>query len=226
MNILIIEDDKEIAEFISKGLEEKDYSTTVALTGTEGLKLAKSNKYDVMVVDRMLPGIEGLDIIKEIRAEKNNTPTIILSALGETDDRVAGLKAGGDDYLVKPFAFAELLARIESLTRRSNVTPNVETELSAHGLTLNLLKRKAIRGDQEIEFNGKEFNLLEYLLRNKGQVITRTMILENVWNYHFDPQTNIIDVHISRLRQKLGQVSGQPFVRTIRGAGYMIDADE
>ena len=226
MKILIIEDDREIAEFISKGLAENNYDATLSFTGGEGLRLAKENKYDVMVIDRMLPEIGGLEIIKEIRANNNNVPTLILSALGDTDDRVAGLRAGGDDYLVKPFAFAELLARIDALARRSNASKNIATELSAHGLTLDLLKRRAIKDEEEMELKGKEFNLLEYLLRNKGQVITRTMILENVWHYHFDPQTNIIDVHISRLRHKLGKVAGQPFIKTVRGAGYMIKADE
>lgn len=226
MEVLIIEDDKEIADFISQSLEKSKHDSEVAYDGNSGLEKALNNKYDVLIVDRMLPEIEGLEIIKKLREKNITTPVLILSALGETDDRVKGLKSGGDDYLVKPFAFEELLARIEALVRREAMKNNVQTEIEVHGLTLDLLKRTAIRDNEEIELNGKEFKLLEYLLRNQGQNITRTMILENVWNYHFDPQTNIIDVHISRLRQKLGKIDGQPFIRTVRGSGYTIAADE
>lgn len=226
MKALIIEDDKEIAEFISKGLVENGYQTNISHTGLSGLNLARKNQYDVMIVDRMLPELEGLEIIKKLREENNNTPALILSALGDTDDRIMGLRAGGDDYLSKPFALAELLARIDALTRRRKADKIETSTLSSHDLILDLLKRKAIRGDENIELKGKEFGLLEYLLRHKGQIVTRTMILENVWNYHFDPQTNIIDVHISRLRQKLGKVDGKPFIKTVRGAGYMISSDD
>ncbi|MBN8532443.1 MAG: response regulator transcription factor, partial [Alphaproteobacteria bacterium] len=188
------------------------------------LFLATTEKYDALIVDRMLPGVDGLTVIRTLRASGNNVPVLILSALSDVDDRVKGLRAGGDDYLVKPFAFEELLARIEVLARRAARSAGEgETQLSAGDLVMNLLKRKVTRAGKEIELQSREFRLLEYLLRHKGQVVTRTMLLEQVWDYHFDPQTNVIDVHISRLRRKLDSGFDQPLIKTVRGAGYLIE---
>ena len=191
----------------------------------DGILLSSNEQYDVILVDRMLPSVDGLTIIKMLRGAGNITPILIFSALGEVDDRVKGLRAGGDDYLVKPFAFSELVARIEALDRRNKKSAEVETSLSAQDIELNLLTRKVKRGGEEITLQATEFRLLEYLLRHKGQVVTRTMLLEYVWDYHFDPQTNVIDVHISRLRQKIGKESGNQIIKTMRGAGYIIDED-
>jgi len=224
MRALLIEDDSTVCNFITKGLEEQGYSVDMANDGQEGMKKATTETYDVMIIDRMLPSIDGLTIIKAVRAAGNNTPAIVLSALGEVDDRVKGLKAGGDDYLVKPFAFSELLARIEAIIRRSEFSSEVVTELSVGDLNMNLLSRKVSRDGQKIDLQSREFKLLEYLVRNQGQVVTRTMLLENVWNYHFDPQTNVIDVHISRLRSKIDKDFDPPLIRTVRGAGYIIEA--
>ncbi|MEQ9023227.1 MAG: response regulator transcription factor [Pseudomonadales bacterium] len=224
MRALLIEDDTTVCNYITKGLKEQGYSVDMANDGQEGLNKATSEVYDVMVVDRMLPNVDGLNILKAVRAAGNNTPVIVLSALGEVDDRVKGLKAGGDDYLVKPFAFSELLARIEAIIRRSEFSSEVVTELSVGDLKMNLLSRKVTRAGQKIDLQSREFKLLEYLVRNQGQVVTRTMLLENVWNYHFDPQTNVIDVHISRLRSKIDKDFDPPLIRTVRGAGYIIEA--
>jgi len=183
--------------------------------------MAAGESYDVMIIDRMLPGLDGLSIIQTIRAAGNTTPVLVLSALGKVDDRVKGLRAGGDDYLVKPFAFAELLARIEALARRGGGTPT-ETRLRVADLEMDLLARRVVRAAQDIDLQPREFQLLEYLMRHAGQVVTRTMLLENVWDYHFDPQTNLIDVHISRLRQKVDKGHDQPLIHTVRGAGYRL----
>ena len=224
MRILVIEDDQEVASYISKGMKEAGHTIDTADNGKNGLFLATTEDYDAMIVDRMLPELDGLTIIKTIRGAGNNTPALILSALGEVDDRVKGLRSGGDDYLVKPFAFAELLARIEVLSRRQdNATTTHETVLNAGDLELNLLSRKVARGGQNIDLQSREFQLLEYMLRNKGQVVTRTMLLEHVWDYHFDPQTNVIDVHISRLRSKIDKDFNTKIIRTVRGAGYIIE---
>jgi len=223
MRILCIEDDQELLEYVSKGLGETGHVVDVADNGKDGLFLSSTEKYDVILVDRMLPEIDGLTIIKTLRGTGNITPILIFSALGEVDDRVKGLRAGGDDYLVKPFAFSELLARIEALHRRNRKSADVETILSAHDIELNLLTRKVNCSGKEITLQATEFRLLEYLLRHKGQIVTRTMLLEYVWDYHFDPQTNVIDVHISRLRQKIGQDAEKEIIKTIRGSGYIID---
>jgi two-component system, OmpR family, response regulator len=224
MKVLIIEDDAKVADYIKNGLAENGHATDIAGNGKDGLFLATTEKYDVMIVDRMLPELDGLTIIKTLRGADNATPALILSALGEVDDRVKGLRSGGDDYLVKPFAFSELLARIEVLYRRGTQSAVTETRLSAHGIELDLLSRKIFRDGKALnDIQPREFRLLEYLLRHKGQVVTRTMLLENVWDYHFDPQTNVIDVHISRLRGKVDRNADNPIIKTVRGAGYIIE---
>jgi two-component system OmpR family response regulator len=224
MRILVIEDDEDVSAYISKGMKEAGHTINTADNGKDGLFLATTEDYDVLIVDRMLPELDGLTIIKTIRGAENTTPALILSALGEVDDRVKGLRCGGDDYLVKPFAFAELLARIEILGRRQdNNGTNEQTTLRAGDIELNLLSRKVTRGDQDIDLQSREFRLLEYMLRHKGQIVTRTMLLEQVWDYHFDPQTNVIDVHISRLRSKIDNGFETKTIRTVRGAGYIIE---
>ena len=225
MKILLIEDDEEVSSFARNGFKEHGHTVDIADNGKDGLFLATSEQYDVIVTDRMLPGIDGLTILKTIRGSNNSTPVLILSALGEVDDRVEGLRAGSDDYLTKPFAFSELLARVESLSRRGKEIEASahETTLSAGDLTVDLLSRKAQRGGKKIDLQTREFKLLEYLLRHKGQVVTRTMLLEHVWEYHFDPQTNIIDVHISRLRAKVDKGHEKALIKTIRGTGYIIE---
>lgn len=227
MRILIIEDDKDVLAFIGKGLAEHGHTADKAANGKDGLFLATTETYDVIITDLMIPAPDGLTIIKTLRAAGNTTPVLILSALGEVDDRVKGLRSGGDDYLVKPFAFSELLARVEILGRRAApASPDHDSHLRAGDLEMDLLKRKVRRKNQEIVLQSREFRLLEYLLRHKGQVVTRTMLLENVWDYHFDPQTNVIDVHISRLRQKIDKNFPYPLIRTVRGAGYKIEETE
>jgi len=224
MKILIIEDDKNVSAYISKGLSEAGHIADIADNGKDGLFLAQNEKYDALIVDRMLPEINGLSVIQELRGSGHHTPILILSALGDVDDRVKGLRSGGDDYLVKPFAFAELLARVEILARRNqnHNNSNQETVLKTGDLELDLLTRKIKRGQKKIELQSREFNLLEYMLRHKGQIVTRTMLLEAVWDYHFDPQTNVIDVHISRLRKKIDDQGGK-IIKTVRGAGYIIE---
>lgn len=224
MRILVIEDDQEVSAYISKGMKEVGHIVDTAYNGKDGLFLATTEEYDTMIVDRMLPELDGLTIIKTIRGAGNKTPALILSALGEVDDRVKGLRSGGDDYLVKPFAFAELLARIEILSRRQdNSSSGEETTLITEDLELNLLSRKVTRSGKDIDLQSREFQLLEYMMRNKNQVVTRTMLLEHVWDYHFDPQTNVIDVHISRLRGKIDKGFENKIIRTVRGAGYIIE---
>ncbi len=224
MRLLIIEDDFAISAFISKGMKEAGHTVDAADNGKNGLFLATTENYDAMIVDRMLPEIDGLTIIKTLRGTGNATPALILSALGEIDDRVKGLRSGGDDYLVKPFAFSELLARIEILGRRQGASAKGEdVKLSAGDLELNLLSRKVTRAGKSIDLQSREFQLLEYMLKHKGQIVTRTMLLEQVWDYHFDPQTNVIDVHISRLRSKVDKGFETQLIRTMRGAGYIIE---
>jgi two-component system OmpR family response regulator len=225
MRILCIEDDPDLLSYIIQGLTQEGYVVDSAADGKNGLFLATTEQYDVILIDRMLPEIDGLTVIKTLRGTGNITPILIFSALGEVDDRVKGLRSGGDDYLVKPFAFSELTARIEALNRRNKKTSETETKLFAKDLELDLLKREARVGDKIVELQSTEYRLLEYLLRNKGQIVTRTMLLEYVWDYHFDPQTNVIDVHISRLRHKIKQDEPQYLIKTKRGAGYIIEDD-
>ncbi len=223
MKILIIEDDPRIRAYVDKGLKEAGHAADLAEDGETGLHLAATEKYDVLIVDRMLPKLDGLSIIKTLRGSGNLTGILILSALGDVDDKVTGLRSGGDDYLVKPFAFVELLARVEALDKRAS-SPHASQSitLKAGDLEMDLLARKVRRSGKVIELQTREFRLLEYLLKFKGQLVTRTMLLEGVWDYHFDPQTSVIDVHISRLRKKLGD-SGNTFIKTVRGAGYIIE---
>ena len=222
MRVLLIEDDASVAEYIVKGLRESGYQVEHAADGKTGLVKATTEQYDALIVDRMLPHVDGLTIIQTLRASNDSTPALILSALGEVDDRVKGLKAGGDDYLVQPFAFAELLARIEVILRRQEAGSAV-TRLKVADLEMDLLAHKVSRAGQPFNLQPREYKLLEYLMRHAGQVVTRTMLLENVWDYHFDPQTNVIDVHISRLRQKIDKGFDKPLLNTVRGAGYMLD---
>jgi len=223
MRILCIEDDHELMDYLIKGLSEQGHVVDSSGNGKDGLFLAMTEKYDILLIDRMLPEIDGLSIIKTLRGADNRTPILIFSALGEVDDRVKGLRSGGDDYLVKPFAFSELSARIEALYRRTQQPSESQTLLTARDVELDLLKREARRGDKDIALQATEFRLLEYLLRHKGQVVTRTMLLEYVWDYHFDPQTNVIDVHVSRLRQKIDDQDSQYLIKTKRGSGYIIE---
>jgi two-component system, OmpR family, response regulator len=225
MKILVVEDDRETASYLVKGLSESGYTVDRAGDGRDGLYLASSGGYDAIVLDRMLPGMDGLAMLGALRAAAIHTPALILSALGRVDDRVKGLRAGGDDYLVKPFAFSELLARLEALLRR-RATASATTRLRVGDLELDLLTRTVKRGGKPIELLPREFRLLEYLMRNAGHVVTRTMLLEHVWDYHFDPQTNVIDVHISRLRQKIDKSFDCPLLHTVRGAGYCLRPPE
>ncbi|MFN4272119.1 MAG: response regulator transcription factor [Aliihoeflea sp.] len=223
MKLLIIEDDREAADYLEKALTEAGHTAHLARDGETGYMLASDGEYDVLIVDRMLPKRDGLSVIAALRAKGIDTAVLILSALGEVDDRVTGLRAGGDDYLTKPYAFSELLARIEVLSRRKG-RADVETVYRAGDLELDRLSHTVRRAGQEIVLQPREFRLLEYMMRHAGQVVTRTMLLENVWDYHFDPQTNVIDVHISRLRSKIEKGFDKPVLHTIRGAGYMLKA--
>jgi two-component system OmpR family response regulator len=224
MKILVIEDDREAAEYLQKALFEAGHVAHTASDGETGFAMADTNEYEVLIVDRMLPRRDGLSVIAGLRSRGNNTPVLILSALGEVDDRVTGLRAGGDDYLTKPFAFSELLARIEVLNRRAG-TKETETVYRTGDLELDRLSHSVRRAGKEITLQPREFRLLEYLMRHAGQVVTRTMLLENVWDYHFDPQTNVIDVHVSRLRGKIEKGFENPVLHTVRGAGYMLKAN-
>ena len=227
MRILLIEDDPETSRFIRKGLEEAGHVVDHADDGREGLLLAFDAEHDAIVVDRMLPGLDGLSIVRSLRAAKRSIPVLVLSALGEVDDRVEGLRAGGDDYLVKPFALAELSARLEALARRRGAGDGAAapvTRLAVADLEMDLLARTVTRAGCALELKPREFRLLEYLMRHADQVVTRAMLLEAVWDYHFDPQTNVIDVHVSRLRRKVDRDFGPPLIHTVRGAGYVIRA--
>ncbi len=226
MKILVVEDDEKVLSYIQKGLDEEGHNVDKAKNGKDGLFLATTEKYDVIIIDRMLPELDGLTIIKTIRGADNKTPVLILSALSDVDDKVKGLKSGGDDYLTKPFAFAELMARIEVLAKRQdNSHHEQEVIVKVGDLTLDLLGRKVTRGNKTIDLQSREFRLLDYMIKNKDKVVTRTMLLENVWDYHFDPQTNVIDVHISRLRSKIDKGFDKQLIKTVRGAGYMISAE-
>lgn len=223
MKILLVEDDREAASYLVQALDEAGHVAHHAADGETGYAMASGMDYDALIIDRMLPRRDGLSIVESLRAEDNKTPVLILSALGEVDDRVTGLRAGGDDYLTKPYAFTELLARIEVLARRSSPT-EAATSYQVGDLSLDRLSRKVERNGDAILLQPREFRLLEYLMKHAGQVVTRTMLLENVWDYHFDPQTNVIDVHMSRLRAKIDKGHAESLLHTIRGAGYMIRA--
>ena len=222
MRVLVVEDDREVAGYVAKVLAEAGHLAEIAGDGTEGLVMATSEAFDVLVVDRMLPRLDGLALVQALRASDCRVPVLILSALGEVTDRVKGLRAGGDDYLAKPFAAAELLARIEALARRAAGRAASETALRVGDLEIDLLTRSASRAGRRIELQPREFRLLEFLARNAGTVMTRAMLLEGVWDYNFDPQTNVIDVHISRLRRKIDKGADRPLIHTVRGAGYVI----
>ena len=223
MRLLVVEDDRNAAEFLLKGLKEAGHATDHSSNGQDGLFMATSEHYDAIILDRMLPKVDGLTIVRTLRASKNPTPVLLLSALGDVDDRIDGLRAGGDDYLVKPFAMGELLARLDALQRRTQPTANQdETVLRVADLEINLLKRSVKRNGRSIDLKPKEFLLLEYLMRHADRVVTRTMLLEGVWNYDFDPKTNVIDVHISNLRSKVDKGAITPLIHTVRGSGYLL----
>jgi two-component system OmpR family response regulator len=223
MRILMVEDDRETANFVAKGLREEGHVVDVADNGRDGLVQAVGQDYDIAIVDRMLPELDGKSIVEAMRTAGRQTPVLFLSAMAEVRHRVEGLKAGADDYLTKPFAFSELIARIDALGRRSNDI-RAETFLRVDDLEMDLVSRTVRRGEVQIDLQPREFKLLEFLMRHSGQVVTRTMLLEHVWDYHFDPQTNVIDVHISRLRQKIDKEFGAPLLLTVRGAGYTLRA--
>ena len=219
--VLVVEDDIDVADYVTKGLREVGYTVEHVADGRDGLYLASSSTFDGVIMDRMLPGMDGLSVIKALRAAGVETPILILSALGQLDERVIGLRAGGDDYLTKPFGFSELHARLENLTRRRS-GKSIETVLRCGDLEMDLLSRKALRAGKSLELLPREFKLLEYFLRNKDRVVTRTMLLEQVWDYRFDPHTSIIDTHISRLRKKLDESFDKPLLHTLRGVGYRL----
>ncbi len=223
MRILIIEDDPGAADAMSRGLTEAGFETQMAADGDAGLKAAQKGGFDVLVVDRMMPKMDGVAVVETLRREGDQTPVLFLSALGEVSDRVTGLKAGGDDYLVKPYAFPELIARVEALSRRRE-TGSVSTSIKVGDLEMDLLGRSVHRAGTVIDLQPREFQLLEFLMRHAGQSVTRTMLLEKVWEYHFDPQTNVIDVHISRLRSKIDKGFPRQMLQTVRGAGYRLEA--
>ena len=223
MRLLIVEDDAEASEAMARGLGEAGHDCELAPDGEVGLTSARRGRFDVMIVDRMMPKLDGVSMVARLRQEGDQTPVLFLSALGEINHRVEGLRAGGDDYLVKPYAFAELIARVEALARRRE-TGSVQTLLRVGDLEMDLIGREVRRSGQEIDLQPREFQLLEFLMRHAGQSVTRTMLLEQVWEYHFDPQTNVIDVHISRLRSKIDKGFDHPMLQTVRGAGYRLDA--
>jgi len=228
MKLLLIEDDVEAAKVLQKGLKESGYEVALASDGRDGLKQATEHGFDLLITDRMLPHLDGLALVRSLREHGVRTPVLVLSALGTVDDRVLGLKAGGDDYLTKPFAFSELLARIEALLRRSAAEKNLpQTRIRVADLEMDLLSRSVTRAGKEIQLTAREFKLLEFLMRHADQVVTRTMLLEGVWDLQFDPQTNLIDVHMSRLRQAVDRGFARPLIHTVRGAGYVIrDEDQ
>jgi two-component system OmpR family response regulator len=224
VKLLLVEDNERVTRFVVKGLREAGHTVDHAGNGRDGIFLAASESYDVVIMDRVLPGqVDGLTIIGALRKSGNTTPILILSALSDVDERIRGLRTGGDDYLSKPFAFGELLARLDALSRRAQGNPTEKLQVA--DLHLDLLSLRAARGDRSIALQAREFKLLEYLMRHAGQVVTRTMLLENVWDYQFDPQTNVVDVHISKLRQKIDADFQRPLLRTVRNAGYMLSAD-
>jgi len=226
MKVLLVEDNELVANFVRKGMEEAGHAIDHAADGRDGMARATGGTYDAVIMDRMLPGgIDGLGILGAMRGSGSKTPVLILSALSDVDERIRGLKSGADDYLVKPFAFGELLARLDALLRRSQES-QVATTLAIADLKMDVLSRKVTRAGRVVNLQPREFKLLEYLLRHANQVVTRTMLLENVWNFHFDPQTNVIDVHVSKLRQKLDAGAERPLLRTIRNAGYMLTAED
>jgi two-component system, OmpR family, response regulator len=224
VKILLIEDDRQTADYVAKGLREHGHVVDHAANGRDGLFLAAGERYDVMVVDRMLPGMDGLSLIKTVRATGVKTPVLFLTTMGGVEDRVAGFEAGGDDYLVKPFAFAELLARVGALARRPPMVAT--TSLQVGDLGVDLLTRTVTRAGQRVDLHAQEFKILEYLMRHAGQIVTRTMLLEKVWDFHFDPKTNIVETHISRLRSKIDKGFDKPLLHTVRGAGYVIRAPD
>ncbi len=224
MRVLVIEDDRSMADFVSRALRDAGHDVDAVHDGDAGLEAAQTGVYDVLIVDRMLPKKDGLTLVGDLRDGGGQTPAIFLSALGEVDHRVEGLKAGGDDYLTKPFDEKELLARVEVLARRPSAAEAPVTRLIAGDLEMDLLARLVTRSGQRIDLQPREFKLLEYLMRHAGQVVTRTMLLEKVWNYHFDPQTNVIDVHVSRLRAKIDKDFDEPLLQTVRGSGYRLQA--
>ena len=221
MQILLVEDDNRVADHVAKGLREAGHMVERVADGKKALYMAAGESFDVVILDRMLPNVDGLTILQTMRAAGDHTPVLLLSALGEVDERVKGLRAGADDYLAKPFSFSELLARIEVLARRGPATPE-KTSLSVMDLNLDLLAHEVTRSGQRLDLTAREFRILEYLMRNVGRVVTRSMLLEKVWDYHFDPQTNIIDQHMSRLRQKVDKGYKARLIHTVRGTGYMI----
>lgn len=223
MRVLVIEDDTETGSYVKRGLQEQGHVVDLATNGRDGLFLASGERYDVMIVDRMLPGLDGLSVVKTVRATGLKTPVIFLTTMVGVGDRVEGLEAGGDDYLVKPFAFAELSARVNALARRPPMA-KVETVFKVADLEMDLISRKVRRAGRDIDLQPREFRLLEYLMRNAGRVVTRTMLLENVWDFHFDPKTNIVETHISRLRSKVDRGFDTELIETIRGSGYLLRA--
>jgi len=225
MRVLVVEDDQKASDYLANALRESSHTVEQVADGLDGLHLARHERFDILIVDRMLPRLDGLTLIRSLREHQVSTPVLILSALDQVDDRVKGLRAGGDDYLTKPYHFVELLARIEALARRERAEPGA-TRLEVGDLVLDLVARRVTRADKRIELTAREFQLLEFLMRNAGQVVTRTMILEGVWDYHFDPQTNVIDVHISRLRQAVDRGFPRPLLHTVRGAGYVLREEE
>ena len=225
MKLLLVEDNERVARFVKKGLTEAGHTVDRCDNGRDGMFFASSETYDAIIMDRMLPGgIDGLGIVEALRKMGNRVPILILSALGDVDERIKGLRSGGDDYLAKPFAFGELLARLDALLRRAQERP-VDTTLVVDDLCMDLLAHKVTRGGKAVVLQPREFKLLEYLMRHANQVVTRTMLLENVWDYNFDPQTNVIDVHVSKLRQKIDAGNARPLLRTVRSAGYMLTTD-
>ena len=225
MKVLLIEDDQETSAYVARGLREQGHLVDVAATGRDGLLLATDGGHDVLIVDRMLPGLDGIGLVQALRSTGVKAPVLFLTALGGVGDRVRGLEAGGDDYLVKPFAFAELLARVNALARRPPLTDQ-PTKLRAGDLEMDLLRRIVMRGGRLIDLQRREFQLLEYLLRNADRIVTRTMLLEAVWDFHFDPKTNIVETHMSRLRAKLSQNGGPELIHTVRGSGYVVRVAE
>jgi two-component system OmpR family response regulator len=227
MHILIVEDDQVARDFLAKALREVGHTVDIAADGLDGLQLASSLPVDLAIVDRMLPKLDGLALVQSLRATGRKMPVLILSALGEVDDRITGLRAGGDDYLTKPYHLSELMARVDALARRGeNSAVEANTRLKLADLELDRMTRRVTRGGKKIELTAREFQLLEFMMRHSGQVVTRTMLLEGVWDYHFDPQTNVIDVHISRLRQAIDKDFDKPLLHTVRGAGYSLREDE